>query len=798
MNFCSKPLRFLCFVPIIVVCFFSSCSVQERTTVKNYPVDTPFVFDNKIILDNDVPKDEKKKLSSSLQNYWDDSLRVPRVQQFGFFYKIKNPPVFDTTNITRSKKFMDAYLQSQGYYYAQLNDTFHIDTFKNQLRTIVEMNIDPGKTTIIDSLGYDLNDTTLEQISLQEAKNSTIKPGKTVFTKDIINNELDRLISLYRQNGYFKMNRDNIYAEVDTTNTALLQLTLDPFAQAALIAEEAQKRKQNPTSTVVVKDTLPLEDSSVYNKYYIGNIYYYPETAFNQVPDSLIGKDLNVLYQRREFTEFGDSDLFKFKPLRLHTFMKKGDLYNENFYLKTMNNLSAIGAWQTVDSRTVVRDDTVDFHYFLVPAVKNNLTIDLEASRNTGDFLSVGNLFGLAINTTYRNRNVWKRAIQSSTNFRNGVELSFDKNNALLQTFQSSLGQTFSFPNFIVPFKVKGRRNLDGVRTLVGVNAAYSERKDFFRLRSLVMGWGYEWKKRNKVWQYKPLNIELYSLDTLRLLDSAFIVNPYLRNAFNTGSIVSQQLSFNVSYPTSPNAHHVNFIRMSIEEAGGIFGRIKDLQDNIYQYLKLEGEYRHIINFRKTSLAFRGFGGIGYNYGKIGNTLPFYKQFIAGGPNSMRAWSLRQLGLGSSILNDTSGTKTSAFRDRYGDMQLEANIEYRYPIATISSLQLNGALFTDIGNIWNIKKNPYNPNSEFSLNRLAKDIAIGIGTGLRFDFSYFLVRVDFGLKLKDPARRANNGWLDFSDFTWRNYEFEKRDEKGNVISPNRNNFAIQLGIGLPF
>lgn len=798
MNFLSRPFVLACVILAFSVCFFSSCSVQERTTVKNYPVDTPFVFDNRIILNNDISKDEKKRLSSALQTYWDDSLRVPRVQQFGFFYKIKDPPIFDTANITRSKKFMDAYLQSQGYYYSRLIDTFYIDTLNNQLRTTIEMNVDPGKTTIIDSLGYDLSDTSLEHISKANEKSSFIKPGESVFTKDVINNELDRLVSLYRQNGYYKMSRNNVYAEVDTTDLALLQLTLDPFAQAQLIAQETQKTNKHPTSIVVIKDTLPFYDSGVYNKYYVGNIYYYPETAFNQVPDSLIGKELHVLFHRREFTEIGDSGIFKFRPLREHTFFRKGDLYNENTYLKTMNNLGAIGAWQSVDSRTVIRDDTVDFHLFLVPAVKNNLTVDLEASRNTGDFLSVGNLFGLAVNTTYRNRNVWKRAIQSSANFRNGVELSFDKSNTLLQTFQSSLGQTFSFPNFIVPFHIKGRSKLDGVRTLVGVNAAYSERSQLFRLRSLVTGWGYEWKKRNRVWQYKPLNIELYSLDTLPKLDSAFKVNPYLRNAFNTGSIVSQQLSFNVSYPTSPNARHVNYIRLSAEEAGLIFGRIRSLQNDIYQYLKLEGEYRHLINLQKTSLALRGFAGFGYNYGKIGNTLPFYKEFIAGGPNSMRAWSLRQLGLGSSLLNDTSGTKSSAFRDRYGDMQLEANIEYRYPIARISSLQLNGAVFADIGNIWNLKKNPYNPYSEFQLGRLGKDIAIGVGTGLRFDFNYFLVRVDFGLKLKDPARKANNGWLDFSNFTWRNYEYQKVDETGNVISPNRNNFAIQLGIGLPF
>ena len=158
----------------------------------------------------------------------------------------------------------------------------------------------------------------------------------------------------------------------------------------------------------------------------------------------------------------------------------------------------------------------------------------------------------------------------------------------------------------------------------------------------------------------------------------------------------------------------------------------------------------------------------------------------------MRAWGLRLLGLGSSLLSDTS----SAFRDRYGDMQLETNLEYRYPLMHFSSLDIKGALFTDVGNIWNLRTDPNNPLGVFSFSRLGQDIAIGVGTGVRFDFNFFLIRIDMGIKLKDPARLENNGWLDVANFTWRNREFTKYDAQGNLIK--RNNFAIQLGIGLPF
>ena len=113
-------------------------------------------------------------------------------------------------------------------------------------------------------------------------------------------------------------------------------------------------------------------------------------------------------------------------------------------------------------------------------------------------------------------------------------------------------------------------------------------------------------------------------------------------------------------------------------------------------------------------------------------------------------------------------------------------------------MNINGAIFIDAGNIWNVRKDTNNLNSEFQLSRLGQDIAIGIGTGFRFDFNYFLIRVDMGIKFKDPARFEHNG-IDFiQNFTWRNKEFVTYDGDGNAVGAVRNNYAIQLGIGLPF
>lgn len=775
----------------IAIVMLASCTV-----VKNYPENKPFVFSNKIIVKGNVSKDEKKRLQTELYNYWDDSLKVNAIQQFGIRTVIKNPNVFDSSAITRSIAFMNSYLNSQGYYNAVITPAApKIDSVKDQYRTTVKMDINVNKNIKIDSVSYDsLTTPELRKLALDNREESFLTTNKP-FTKALISSELDRLTTLFRRNGFYKFTRENIYAEVDTTDVSLLQITLDPFEQARRIAEAESRRKENPRLNVVIKERASA-DSNAFSKFYVGKIYYYPETLINQTPDSLMKENFSQVLTQREFTLKQNDAYVRMRPLREHTYLKEGAVYNDQNYFKTINAFSQLGPWNQVDVRAVNRKDSVnilDFHFFLTPAPKYSFGYDIEVSRNSGSIIS-GNLLGITNVLTLRNRNVWRHAIQSTTNIRAGVELGFT--DTLLQTVQASVSQSYSIPRFITPWTIKGVKKLDDYKTVIDLNASYTDRINFFRLRSAVASWGYEWKKNNHVWLYRPLNIELYSLDTLPGLLKAFNTNPFLRTAFNTGYVISQTLTYSITFPSGRHHNVTNNLRISGEEAGGLLGRFRGLTDKIYEYIKGETEFRQVIQWRKTSFAYRFFGGVGYNYNTnpvLGQSMPFFKQFIAGGPYSMRAWGVRQLGLGSSLLSDTS----TVFRDRFGDIQLEADFEYRYPLTTIGGVKVNSALFVDMGNIWNLKNNVSNPNSKLALNRLLTDIAIGAGTGLRFDFNYFLIRFDFAYKVKDPARISNNGWMSIRDFEWRNHEFERKDASGKLVL-KRNNFSFQLGIGLPF
>lgn len=779
---------------VAIICLMASC-----VTIKNAPKNKPFVLSNKIKLQSDLPKDQNNLLVASLQNYWDDSLKVVLLSEFSLKFKKfgyhKNyivPNGFDSTGINRTKIFMNSYLNSLGYYNASFTDTSYFIKEKkyhkkNMYPKEVLITINLGKNLVVDSFAYRLESKKLNNLANQQIHESEIKKG-VPYTKQLVAVELERLITLFKKNGYYNLERDDFRAELDTIDPLLLEITLDPFEQAKKIIDVEKKRKLSPIINIVIQQK-EITDSLKLKQFYTGNIYFYPETKISEIPDSLLKKEFLINKNFNAYYLKMNENKFHLNPFINNTFIKDGELFNEQLFNKTIYSLSRLSAFQQIDyisTRSTISDSVLDFHFFLTPAKKYSFTADLEGTRNTGNIVTAGNLFGISTVLNLINRNVWKESIQSNTSGRAGVELNFDPQQTLLQTIESSINQSFTFPKFITPFKKINNSKYDAAKTVFNINASYTDRRNFFRLRSLVSSWGYEWRKGNSIWNYRPLNVELYSLDTLQLLIDEFNKKPFLRNAFNTGSVISQTFTFIKTYSNSKKPNVSNFIRFSVEETGALMGLNKRIRDNIFRFLKLETEYKKLIIHKNNSFAFRIIGGVGINYNDNANnnsTLPFFKQFVAGGPNSMRAWPLRQLGLGSSKISDTA----LSYRDRFGDVQFETNFEYRFKVANFNGFKIESALFADIGNIWNLRSQNGNPNSEFSFANFYKDIAVAAGTGIRIDFNYFLIRLDVGYKVKDPARDNNGGWMKTFDLT-------RVDEAGR----NRNNYSLQFGIGLPF
>lgn len=789
-----------------------SSSLGYRMTVhpKKYPKGKPFIYKTTVNVAGKTPDYDKPELTERLLQQIDDSLQ-PRIVSFaGVYKKLLKPPVFDSLNIGRSKVYMTNLMNSLGYFKSSISDTFYIETINRgrkheQQRVYLSFTVTPGIAVHIDSIGYALETPELQELALNTRYESLLKKGDP-YSAQKVTAELDRLIGLYRDSGYYKITKESIYAETDTVVAGLIDPTLDPFEQIRLL-DSLRQRQTKPTIKVVIKQR-PTKDSTHITKFYMGNVKVYPDLSIlddsTYVPgDSATIQGYKFLYGSRRF---------KLPFIAGNITLRPGSLYSQRRYFRTINTFNQLGAWQNVDLSLKERYDTLpllDAVLRLYPATKYSLSVDYETTRNVSDFLIQGQFVGLGLNFRLLNRNAYREAIQTSTNARFGIEIGTH----LVQTLQAMLSHNISFPkiikpdlNFMIPkfiqniFKpnTAGAERTLNKRTFLNLNATYTDRRDFFRAPSFNTAWGYEWTRRktrsidpenasqrwSKTYQYIPFNFEFTNVnktDSLRRLEDSI---PAYRFAFNDGLIISQIFSVSAG---RQYGKHLTFIRGRIEESGGLFGLIKNLElGDLRRFVKLDGEYKHYINNKHSSWAFRAFAGVAFIYGKTDtggavvkeNNLPFFKAFFAGGPYSMRAWQVRRLGPGSSTLYDPGD---SLHIDRFGNMQLEFNAEYRFNVTTIGSAKVNSALFVDIGNIWSKEfdndKNPI-PEASFKFDRLYRDIAVGAGTSLRFDFDFLMLRLDWAYKIKDPRYTSRgNGWLRKFDIT---------------------DGQLQLGIGYPF
>lgn len=758
------------------VSFFASCSV-----VRDYP-SKPFVYQTHINLQGDLPASERKDLMGKLNQQLHDSIAIRRVQKLIgldqglklFYTVLKNPPVYDSANAEKSVVFMHALLNSQGYYRDSINYNRSIDTVGDQYRTTVNFNVFPGKLFKIDSLRININDSalkatfpgnrkasldSLQQITLSSQKESFLKRGEP-FAKPLISAEFDRLTDVYRNNGYLRFSRDELLAVWDTLGIELLRPTIDPSEQAQLF-EALQRRRENPVADVEVR-LRTTKDSFQFTRYHVGNITIYPDLS----SDSSAHKKSVQVY--KDYNIISYQNLFKPKVLLENIYVHRGDLYDQRQHLKTLNRFNSIGSWRLVAVDPFPRSniDTVDFVIRLTPAQKYLFDVNIEGSHNLGGLYTGSNLVGLNFNL--QNRNFARGANQASTNVGFATEIN---SGSLLQTIQVSAGQTIYFPRVIPKNLPLPKAWKENARTSLAANARYVHRIDYLDLLSINASWGYDFNWKRNLFLIRYPNVEATFLNRKTQLKNLIEENKSYKYIFNAGLVIADLPVLGLT-KTGGKKNITNIFRSNFETSGILTGlfRSKFLDSNLIRYIKTDASFQQTIKLHKAGhsfFAWRVFGGLGYSlpYPKIAGVadslrlyMPFYKAYYAGGANSMRGWGLRKLGPGST----SKSFARNVAPERFGDIQLEANAEYRFLVAEIRGVLLNSALYTDIGNVWTLRKNPDFPNGEFRFNSLLTDLAVAVGTGLRVDFGFIKIRLDYAFKAKDPSpadEAAQNKWF---------------------------------------
>lgn len=813
---------------VFILCLIiASCTIPKK-----YQKGKPFIVKNNIeVKGGNFSKEERTSIRLRLNAQLDDSSKINTVDKYFIRHVILSPPAYDSNSAAKSARNMETSMLHLGYYKAKASFSADTSNHGNQQWVQVNYTVEVNQPTLIDTFSYILRRPDLQKLAIDNIDKTVIQEGKPV-TKAAVLGELNRLVDMYRNNGYYKFSSEELVMRGDTTVAALTTVTEDIFEQLRLLAE-AQRARDSPTIKLAVVLNPPA-DSSKLKQYYINNIYFLPDYRNG---DSITDPTLTKRYLARKRCDSCKADtnfimlyhkyLFRPRILVRNMHLRKGNLYNQTDFYKSLNAYARAGVWQSTnivveEVKTKDSSHKLDLVVQLMPAKQYGYEASLEASysassnTNSVTAANAGNLLGLSGNFSFLNRNLHKEGIKMTNSVLAGVEFNFrpDSNNTrnLINSNEFSYTNNISFPRFIFPFsKLSVDKRFNSTESFITTRFSYINRINLFNLQSFNLALGYSaTTKKNRTWIFKPLNFEFARLyNETDSFKKTLADNPFLRYSFNTALVAGSSLGYRINKINPRHSNRQHSLKINLEESGLLWGRLGLFNKYMKQYVKLDAEYIYSVSRPKSAFVFRIFGGVGVA-SKKDTTLPFFKQYFGGGSNSMRGWPVRGIGRGGQPLAPYG---SSTFNDRTGDIQLETNLEYRYTIAQIipNSLVLKGAFFTDIGNVWNLRNSKPGggvDSAQFKFANLYKQLGVAIGTGFRLDFNYFILRFDFGFRFKRPDIAENDGWqipdINLNNLFKRGELIPDPNNPGKTYNDNRykkwryENYNLTIGISYPF
>jgi outer membrane protein insertion porin family len=668
--------------------------------------------------------------------------------------------LLDTNKVIQSTSTIQQYMENLGYFYAKVN--YAIKPIKTQ-HAIVTYYVDAGKNYTIHEIHYTAESPSLQELLDKNQKESILQSGDP-YTKINCGLERERLYRLIKNAGFFDFKSDNIGFVIDTVNKQRIKnLLLDPFEQAV----NYSTKEENKTIDVQVQIAMS-KDSSYQQLYRIKNVRVNIQTPQNET-------EKNARYIENTLDDIHFS--YKVLPVNRRVitrniFIHPGDVYSTNNFEITMNRLNQLGIFQFVNIQyEKIENEPGQLNCIITlnSSPKMDIVYFTEVSTGDDDYT-----LGTGLGLTFRNKNLAHGAnllsirTSYSTEFRNDKFLTGEK-----KFYQSgnnvNLGTTITFPKFIVPFNqnVFNKKNMP--YTTIGATYSFVRRLQNYTLINFTGNFGYSWLETSqKSWRFNPAFLTITRVPEKYLSDDfkkKRETNTYLRNTFSDNIIYGENVLFEYRSKLKNNIGNFSSLKVGFEEAGSILTGINSLStklgntslQSIAHYVKSDFDFRMYKSRRKSQWANRIMIGIGVPIG-LSSSLPYIKQYTAGGPFSNRGWQARNLGPGRSI--DSSFLSGFTIIDRTGDIKFEANSEYRFNLLKLFSgaINIKGAFFVDAGNIWLMNKNDDVAGGEFDVNYLWQDIAIGAGSGLRLDFSFFVFRVDLGYPIKQPNLTKNSGF----------------------------------------
>lgn len=711
------------------------------------------------------------------------------------------PVIIDTSKTRKSLERLKAYYGGKGYF--NTNATYVIDSSKRKQRAAIDYQLTLGDPFVIDTFSKKISSPAVDSIYQLHAKNSLVKRGRQFNIVDF-NTERERLTNIFRNTGIYGFQESSISYEIlrDTTKASD-----DQKLDVELSIEDLRKRDENTVTT---------------SKYYVhtfNKVNIYADYSFDTNEDSLQSIDYNaytIYYKNRlRYKPKALTDAIFIKKDSIYRELDRLRTYRQIANLNTFK-------YPNIDFVVDSTQSRIDANIYLTPRPKYSLQLDTDVTHSNIQYAGLAfssslvtrNVFGGAETLSFSARgSVGLLSDASLSDEKYVTEIGGDINLSFPRLWLPFISTKKIIPYYMLPqtkisigtsFQKNIGLDKQTLNSIYGYNWSPSDaKKHSIELINIQY-------VRN-LNQDRFYNVYNNSYDLLEDVADGYETDPSLSEFFedrnndgdleliipsgtagftnevlNEGLIpqnsddfdqvrsleerrvrlTENNLIFASNYTFTKNNkqgitdNDFYQFRAKFESAGALLSALTGVipfnqndsgQHLVFgvpysQYLKTEFDYiKHWDLSRSNVIAFRSFFGLAIPYGNS-NNVPFVRSYFAGGSNDNRAWGAYSLGPGTTQnVNDFNEA----------NLKLAFNLEYRFPIAG----DVKGALFADAGNIWNVFDDVQNPDATFNNLSSFGDIALGTGIGLRYDFTYFVFRLDTGFKTYNPAGKGSNKWF---------------------------------------
>lgn len=703
-------------------------------------------------------KENLRILGSVKFHLWLYNLSSERKED-GLFKEIGEAPVIlEEGQFRRSKDQLQMYLKNKGYYNAQINDSVIIKDHKKKANILFD--IKAGQPYLIRQYAYSFKDENLRDVVLKDTANQLLKPGD-IFDVDIMSAERRRISTYLKNCGYYQFTEDFITFSADT-NFYNHRVDLTASIDDAMLRNDEN-------------EVIP------HLKFKIRHFLINPTFKGPDISGNLVDQPLDTL-RMDDYIITHSGDL-QYKPSLFADVnrMRDSTFYSLQNAEKTYRALSRLKQFKVInigflETNSASQDSfpLLDCRMQLSPFPRKNISVDIEGTNSSGNL-------GVAGNLNFQHRNVFKGAEIFDFQIRGARERQqtfFDDNSGEFNTQELGFESSLTFPKFLSFIHWKGMFRFQIPETKLTVGYNFQNRRDYRRAIT-TLKFGYNWKTSTiHSHTLNVVDLNYVNLDNLNDDFIDLIKNLYIKNSFTDHLISATNYTWLYNTQNINKREDYKYVRINLESAGNILSQYSKLVNNkktvvldsltnhtssyyefmnirFAQYLKGDFEFRygHMID-KLSSLVGRAYVGVGVPYGNF-DVLPFEKKYFTGGANGIRAWQVRSLGPGTYKAPVDSISRNRSIPNQLSDIKLEANLEYRFNLFWV----MEGAFFVDAGNIWAINSKDNREGAVFKVNDFYKQIAVGTGLGLRFDFTYFLFRLDLGLKMRDPSLPAGKRFI---------------------------------------